>query len=289
MLATNQVPSCEISKGTSEETLAQKGELYLHFKNVRGKTSLVEYYQRPPLRTSHVMYLENSHTATIYLVETAGGILAGDGHEYRIKLEENTSVVCNLQSATKIYPSMNKKWSQQGLELSLEEDAVLLWKPETIIPYEQARFNSEINIKMKASSTLLWGEILSPGREKKGEIFQYKQVKTKFQVWINGEFVVFDVMDIKPQDVALRKIGYFEEYPYMGSLWFFSPCISEINVQEYHEKLHRDATIKAGITEIEGKGIHVRWLSSDICLLKKEMMKLWEMWKIPYDSKFKKV
>ena len=209
---------------------ALKGKLHLTFEDRRNKTRLTNSFQQPPLRASHVLYVDETPQASVYLVETSGGIVSGDTNEYIVDVKAGSSVCLIPQSATKVYPSKDNQWSKQSIHISIEERAFLEWKPETLIPFDKARFSSHTEIKMKSNSSLLLGEILSSGREKSGESFAYKQLKMLLEIWVENDCAVFDSLQISPSEHLIQELGALEAFTYIGSLWFISPVGLRIKV-----------------------------------------------------------
>lgn len=263
------------SKKNEDKNIIHHGKLSLRFQKQRGKTKLVDCYEHPPLKVSRIFYQELSATATAYVMETSGGLVAGDRNEYDIVVEDEAKVCLIQQAATKIYPSVLDRESTQRINISLGNGASLLWKPESLIPFQGSRFSGETFIRMQSDSTLLWGEILSPGREKHGERFEFDYIKLLFQVWINDQCLVYDALNFTSQELAVPKIGLLEDYSYIGSLWLISPLVQELDESALNEKLANFDAGMAGITRITESAIHIRWLTSDMVLLKENMINIW--------------
>ncbi|MDQ0174891.1 urease accessory protein UreD [Bacillus chungangensis] len=256
--------------------LNHNGKLSLQFQIRKERTRLTACFQQPPLKASRELYIDDDQKATVYIMESSGGMVAGDRNEYDIHLQERTSVCLIQQSALKIYPSMDGLSSTQYINIKLDEGARLEWRPEVIIPFENAIFRGETIVQMKQNAELLWGEIISPGREKRGECFTYDELKTGFQIWKEGECLVYDTLRFLPKNVQLRQIGMLERSLYIGSLFFISHEAEHMNHREMNEQLLHSETIKSSVTKIDDKGLMFRWLSSDLWLLKEQMEKVWD-------------
>lgn len=248
----------------------------MQFRKKNGITRLTDCYQRPPLKASRALYVDDRQRATVYLMESSGGMVAGDRNEYSVHVHPQGNVKLIQQSATKIYPSLDELTSNQHISVCLDQGACLEWRPETIIPFENARFRGDTTIQLQPDSTLLWGEILSPGRVKRNECFHYKDFSSRFQIWLDGRCLAYDSLRFLPETMPLNQIGLLEDSLYIGSLWFVSPQTQFIDSKALQDELNDVENIKAGITSLDEKGIHIRWLTSDLLLLKKEMDKMWE-------------
>lgn len=257
--------------------LHHNGCLSLKFANRGNKTIVTDCFQIPPLKAGRALYLNpaNPSEATIYMVETAGGLVAGDQNDFQIDVREGADVCLIPQSATKIYPSYNGMWSLQNIDVSIGSKASLAWKTETIIPFQKAKFCAKTVIHMAHDARFLWGEILSPGRDKRGEKFQYHDVRTNFQVWMEENCLIYDALLFSPDHMDLGQLGLLEDHLYVGSLWFAAPALHHMNIRELNEKLQRSGHFKVSAALLEGKAVNVRWLASDLVLLKQEMNNTW--------------
>jgi len=263
------------SEKNEDNNLSHQGKLSLRFQKQRGKTKLVDCYEHPPLKVSRIFYEDLNATATAYVMETSGGLVAGDRNEYDIVVEDGAKVCLIQQAATKIYPSVLDRESSQIIHISLEKSASLLWKPESLIPFRGSRYSGETVIRMQADSNLLWGEILSPGREKHGERFAFDSMQLLFQVWINEQCLVYDALNFTSEELAVPRIGLLEDYGYIGSLWLISTLAQGLDESVLNEKLAQFDAGMAGITRIAENAVHIRWLTSDLVLLKENMTNIW--------------
>ncbi|MDC3415895.1 urease accessory protein UreD [Aquibacillus salsiterrae] len=247
------------------------GKLDIKFRNVRGKTSLVDCYQQPPLKASRALYIEGTRKATVYLMESSGGLVAGDRNDFTVELEENTEVVLKPQSATKVYPAFNNQPSEQTITIHIGENSHLEWNRDEIIPFERAKFNGKSRVQMTNSSSLLWNEIIYSGREKRGEKFAFQECNTHLEVWMEAECVVYDSLKLHPKEQELQQLSVLEDFNYIGNLWFICSEASKVDSTEFQKLLVQTENHKSGISTLDGKGILVRWLSNNLPLIKREM------------------
>lgn len=259
--------------------LQHDGRLALEFDIRRHKTVLTNCFQSPPLKASRELYLNpnNPSEATIYLMQSSGGLVEGDQNDYEIDIKDHAHVCLIPQSATLIYPSHHDIWSSQNNYVTIGKGASLAYQTEAVIPFHKARFRSETVIKMAEDATLLWGEILSPGRDKRDEIFEYSDVKTNFQVWMGDECLLYDRLSFSPQATDLQLLGILEGHLYLGSLWFVAPSLKGVDMRALNEDLQKETQLKVGASLIEDQIINVRWLASDMVLLKQEMANMWHI------------
>ncbi|WP_163536103.1 urease accessory protein UreD [Gracilibacillus sp. YIM 98692] len=253
------------------------GKLDLTFTARRGKTVMTDCYYQPPLRASRGLYVNGSKDLTVYLVETSGGLVAGDRNEFRIKVEDNAKVTLHPQSATKVYPSFNHHPSRQDVEIEVGEHGSLQWKREEVIPFEDAKYHANVSVQMKPSSTLWWEEILYPGREKRGESFVFSECHTHLNIWMEEDCLAYDSLKLSPDKQQLQTMGVMEQFQYIGSVWVVSPDLTDKEIEsDVEELLTQQSDHQSSVTKLNGNGYLIRWLSNHLPLMKKEMEKLSE-------------
>lgn len=250
----------------------KSGQLHLVFEAVRERTRLTDCYQTPPLKASRTLYTDGEQKATVFLMESSGGMVAGDYNEIKIHVKNGGGVCIKPQSATKIYPSFNLKPCSQSITIILDGNSELEWNRDELIPFNNAIFHSTNIIRMCSEATLLWGEIIYPGREKRGEHFQFNELKTKFEVWVDGNLLVYDSIYLLPKKQNLKEIGALENFNYVGTVWFISPKTQNLDEVSFVQQFQQSSEHQSGVSKLNGEGIMVRWLSNNLPLLKKEMV-----------------
>lgn len=268
-----------LTKPENETGHMKHGKLDLCFEDRLNHTKLIDCFQKPPLKASRVLYPDGGKTATVYLMESSGGMVAGDYNEYNVHVKEGASVCLKPQSATKVYPSFNDMFTRQKIGIILEEQAELEWSREEIIPYKNSSFRGATTIEMSSSSSLLWGEILYPGREKRGESFLFNQFHSHFEVWVEDECLAYDSLRLDPSEQNLQHIGVLEHFNYVGSVWFISPKVADLDEKIINAGLHGSHQHRVGVTRLNGNGMLIRWLSNSLPTLKKEMGKAFQLFK----------
>lgn len=253
------------------------GKLDLEFEPRRGYTRMPHVFQQPPLKASRELYEGKDPTATVYIMESSGGMVAGDRNDITVKIAPDSRVRLTQQSALKIYPSYTGDTCFYKIDVEMGARARLEWMPEVIIPFVDAKFQVDTTLRVASDSTILWGEIVAPGREKRGEIFDYESFRSNFKIFVEDELIAFDSLHFAPRDVALGGIGVLEGAMYIGSIWLVSPNADEINVRGIQETLRVEEGLNAGMTRLEGNAIHCRWLAVDQWTMQEEMKRVYAL------------
>jgi urease accessory protein len=163
----------------SERAVGKTGKvgiLRLKFEkdSFSGNTIIKEQYSRVPLLAQRAMYLEESLPAMayVYIVSPSGGILQGDRYQIEIKLGNNTLAHVTTQGATRIY-KMEKNYASQTIAIEVKEGGYFEYMPDQIIPFRNSRFFQEVILNVHDSATMIYSEVIVPGRVASGEAFEY--------------------------------------------------------------------------------------------------------------------
>ena len=152
------------------------GALTLRFEQYleRGKTVVKEQYSKVPLYTQRALYLEESlpSMAYMYIISPSGGILQGDRYRMDITLNNNAIAHITTQGATRIY-RMEKNYATQIVNVVVDDSCYFEFIPDQIIPYRDSRFYQKVDLKVHDNATMVYSEMIVPGRVASGESFEY--------------------------------------------------------------------------------------------------------------------
>lgn len=163
----------QLGVGKSRKT--GKLKIVLDIESISGRTIIKEKESAFPLSVQKEMYYDQFQPKMthVYIVSSSGGILQGDKYMIDIILEKNALAHITTQGATRVY-GMNVSNAIQVVNVSLDDGAYLEFIPDQIIPYKNSRFYQEINFRVHDNATMIYSEIISPGRIGMGEIFDYE-------------------------------------------------------------------------------------------------------------------
>ena len=146
--------------------VGKTGRLRLGFEQRGERTVLADLESRTPYLAQRALHCDPAlpDLAWLFVITTAGCILQGDRMQLEIALGAGARAHVTTQSATKVH-SMDANYALQTQSLTLDDGAYLEFLPEPLIPHRQARFASETRITVAPSATLLYSEIVQPGRK----------------------------------------------------------------------------------------------------------------------------
>jgi urease accessory protein len=199
-----------------------------------GKTSVKEQYSRVPLYTQRALYLEEalSNMAYMYIISPSGGILQGDRYRMDITLRNHAFAHITTQGATRIY-RMERNYATQIINIDVDEDCYFEYIPDQVIPYRDSRFYQEANLSVHDSSTLLYSEIITPGRVASGEHFDYDICYMKATAKDhNGRLKFTDVAMLEPKKRDMNVFGVLSNHDVVANMYIITKNkkLQEINM-----------------------------------------------------------
>ena len=258
------------------------GILHLKFEkdSLSGNTIIKEQYSHVPLLAQRAMYLEESLPAMayVYIVSPSGGILQGDRYQIDIKLGNNTYAHVTTQGATRIY-KMEKNYASQIINIEVKEGGYFEYIPDQIIPFRNSRFYQEVILYIHDSATIIYSEVIVPGRVASGEAFQYDicYVKTIGKNHL-GRTRFIDTVNLEPRK-NLRVNGILGNFLVLGTIYVVTKEAYVTDLQyEIAAKmriLHSRAMVSCGSSILPGRqGIIIRILGNSAEDVKKMIFKV---------------
>lgn len=226
--------------------------LRLELEPERQKTVLKEQYSKVPLYTQRVLYLEESLPSMAYLfvISPSGGILQGDRYRMDITLSKDALFHLTTQGATRIY-RMDKNYATQVVNITVGEGCYFEFIPDQIIPYRDSRFYQKVLLNVHDNATMVYSELLVPGRVASGESFDYDicYLKTNARNQ-DGELRFIDIAILEPKKRILKNSGVLENFDVVGTVYILAPAnhIKKLNslinsMIESYPKVYGGATI----------------------------------------------
>jgi urease accessory protein len=241
-------------------TLGLEGDLE------RGKTVVKEQYSKVPLFTQRALYLEESipSMAYIYIISPSGGILQGDRYRMDIKLKNNAYSHITTQGATRVY-RMENNFATQIVNVVVGDGCYFEFVPDQIIPYRNSRFYQTVNLNVHDNATMVYSEMIVPGRVASGESFEYDicymKALAKNQ---KGRIRFIDIAILEPKKRNLKTLGILGNFDVVGSMYILTMAkyVAELN-EEINSSVQKFFKISGGATILPyNSGVLVRMLGS---------------------------
>ncbi len=233
-----------------------------------GRTVLAASTQEPPLRVVRAFDLEDG-SALAHLHNVSGGLLGGDHLALRVRVGPGSSAQLTTTGATRIYrPREESVGVTQTNEIQIAENALLEYVPDAIIPFAGARFSQRTAIHLAAGAGLFWWEILAPGREAHGEVFEYECVEMVTDVVAAERTIAAERVRLEPQKYALESVARLGPYRYWTTFYICRVGLgadawlaAEQQLRDVAGKLVRPGEVLWGMSTLMAHGLVVRGLA----------------------------
>jgi urease accessory protein len=232
------------------------------------KTVIREQYCKVPLFIQRAMYLEETLPAMayVYIISPSGGILQGDRYRIDITLSNNAFAHVTTQSATRIY-KMERNFATQMVNVVVEEGSYFEYIPDQIIPFRNSRFYQAVELNVHDNATMIYSEMLVPGRVASGESFEYDicYIKTIARNQV-GKLRFMDVIKLEPKKEDLRVEGILGKFDVVGTVYIIT---REFYIKDLQQEINAkiaglEGALSGGASILPAKqGIIVRILGKN--------------------------
>lgn len=269
MAATAKHALREITPELSGRRRAQ-ALLRLNFSldSASGHTSLADSYQDAPLKVVRAFTMEDG-TALAHLHNVSGGLLGGDRLAMQVNLAAGTKVQLTTTGATRIYRNREGfSAAMQGNEISVGEGALLEYLPDAMIPFAGSRYLQRTSIDLAPGAGMFWWEIVAPGREASGELFEYKEFAMRTSVSAKGRRIAAENLCLRPRQENVSSLARLGPYRYAATFYICRVGLeagawrgAEDQLRELTAALTRRGEILWGVSSLVAHGLLVRCLA----------------------------
>ncbi|MGP4038437.1 urease accessory protein UreD [Gracilibacillus sp. D59] len=220
------------------------------------KVNLLDYKGEQPLKIEKA---DQSHRVfTTYNIDGLNQTEEQVTVDFTVKKASNIKLLDEGSDQTAL-----QKQSLQ-FNCNIEEEALLLFDKREIIPNKASLINQHIKVNVTKDAEFVWAEIVHLD-----QVSDY-HYSSLMEIWSEEQCLAYDPVQFDGSEKMLAHHGMTESFPYVASVWYISPNppFDEWDVQQ---RLSQAKNHRAGMTDIDGKGILIRWLSTDLTLLKQEV------------------
>ncbi|MGI9565992.1 MAG: urease accessory protein UreD [Nitrosopumilus sp.] len=246
-----------------------------------GKTVVTKQFSQVPLQVQRALYPETSipGMAYLYIISPSGGILQGDRYRTDISLKNNAICHMTTQGATRIY-SMNSNSASQIINISLDENCYLEYIPDQIIPFKNSRYYQKINLNIHENATLVYSEILTPGRVAMGESFEYDICYLRTCCFNHEKKIRFiENTKVEPKKQRLNGFGILGDYTIFGTVYILTRKVKTGQLEEeINQNIENKNFVSIGTSLLpHDSGIVIRVLGNETEKISKVIFKILEI------------
>jgi urease accessory protein len=233
-----------------------------------GNSFLAGSMQEPPLKVVRAFTLADG-TALAHLHNVSGGLLGGDQLALQVNLGSATRVQLTTTGATRIYRCrQDSRHTTQSNVIIVEEGALLEYLPDATIPFAGAHYVQRTSIDLAAGAGLFWWDILAPGREARGELFEYKRFEMRTRVTALGRKIAAENICLRPAGQDVGSLAGLGSYRYSVTFYICRVGLeasywraAEDHIRGLSSSLSRPGEILWGVSSLVAHGLVVRCLA----------------------------
>jgi urease accessory protein len=207
--------------------VGKTGFLRLGFERRGDRTILAELDRRAPYMAQRALYPDPAmpDLAWLFMITTSGCVLQGDRLALEVTLAPGARAHVTTQSATKVH-SMDANYAVQTQSIALADGAYLEFLPEPLIPHRRARLLSDTRISIAPTATLLYAEVVQPGRKHHHPDECFGATLLSLAVGAerpDGRTLFTEKLLIDPARRPLRQTGVMGAFDVLGNVVLLAP------------------------------------------------------------------
>lgn len=211
--------------------VGKQGYLRLEFERdpISGRTILSDMDRRVPLLAQKALYWDESQPdmACVTTISTSGCVVQGDRLALAVRVGPGARALVTTQSATKVH-SMEHNYASQLQTLRVQEGGYLEYLPDPLILHRTARYLMDTHIVLPASATLLYGEVLLPGRRyhHPDELFGFHLFSSNITAAreAGGDPLFVERFVLEPGRMDFGKVGIMGPFEVFGNVLALTPA-----------------------------------------------------------------
>lgn len=238
-----------------------KAELRIQTEVRHGKTILANAYQTPPFKLANITEDKSSGILQLMVMTASPGVLDEDVYDIQLELQAGSRVQLNSQSYQRLFNM--KRGATQALTVRVEKDSVFKYIPHPTVPQAGAIFDSSNTFHLSGNAVLLFGEVITAGRQLNGEQFTFTRYRNVTDVWIDQQLVIREKWVMEPGVFNPLVMGQLEGFTHQASLMYIDP---EANIKEckkdIFELMKQLPEASFGVTQASVNGLVFRMLGT---------------------------
>jgi urease accessory protein len=225
--------------------------------------------QEPPWRALRA-FQNPQRQAVVHLHNVSGGILSGDSLQLGIEAGPATRVQVTSVSATRIY---RQRAGRAAAELStclrVEEDAMLEYLPDVIIPFAGARFSQSTAIRLGRNAGFIGWESVAAGRIASGEEFKFGSFRSELSICSETRPLALERYALTPFRQDPRSAARWGRFRYLATLYVCHTGVAQARWMDLERRLNDLAFLQTcqaarwGVSTLVASGLVVRGLASE--------------------------
>ncbi len=189
-------------------------------QDVEGRVYLRKQSFSPPIHISKPH--QDAGWLVVNLASPSPGLLQGDRVHARVVVEPGARLLITAPSANRIHNTADG-YAQLTQSFEVHAGASLDVWPEYLIPQAGARYAQQTTLRVAEGGTLLWTEMIAPGRVARGEMFAFASLRMSTDLYRGEEYIIRERYHLTPS--AMKPLQAQFPSGYYASILCVSPAL----------------------------------------------------------------
>jgi urease accessory protein len=212
----------------------------------------------------------------------SGGILDTDSLEWLVEVGPGALAQMTSTGATRVHRSRSQdRIARQSAVVKIGEGGYFEYLPDQLIPFAGSRFEQSTRIELGLGASLIWWDIVAPGREASGEVFRYESLTSSFELAVGGEPVATETWKLLPLIQPMESLARLGPFRYFASCYVCragEPArywrALEAELQTLGDR-NAGPDVLWGVTSLRAHGLVIRGVAVSGRSLTENLVELW--------------
>ena len=262
--------------------MRSSAQLHLSFElDSRESTILRVKAQQPPWRVVRGFDAPSGEKLA-HMHNVSGGVLDTDMLEWRVDVGAGALAQLTSTGATRVYRSRSRdQVAKQCAMVTLGEDAYFEYLPDQLIPFAGSRFEQSARVELDRGASMIWWDMIAPGRDASGELFGYESLASTFEVCAVGEPIATEHWSIEPRSRRPDSLARLGPYRYFASCYVCRAGEATTYWRTLENELQMVAEVRTtgdvswGVTPLRKHGLLVRGVAMSGRPLSDGLVEFW--------------
>jgi urease accessory protein len=254
--------------------------------------------QEPPWRAIRA-FQNPQRQSVVHLHNVSGGILSGDSLRLSIEAGPATRVQVTSVGATRIYrQNPTRATARLSTSIRVEEDAVLEYLPDAVIPFSGSRFSQSTAVSLGPNAGFIGWETIAAGRIASGEEFGFDYFHSEFSICSGVRPLALERYSITPRYSIMpssgdpRSAARWGRFRYTSTLYVCHTGLSQAKWLDLESRLNELAfsytshESRWGVSTLIDGGLVIRGLAREAHQITSGLGMFWdrakqEVWGTP--------
>jgi urease accessory protein len=240
--------------------VGRHARLDLVFDYRNGRTVLAQDYAEPPFRVGG--WFAEGDGLHMILTSSAPGVFGHDHLQQIVRVRRGARVRLTSQSALQVHPSPDGATAHLRSSYHVEDGAHLHCDWHPLIPFEAARIDQRINVKIAGGGYFYWSDALMSGRHARGERWKFASLAHEIVVSRDGAPEYLERYRIQPNELVVPRPWAAGDASYLGTALMSGRPIEPGVAERLHIELGRIAGVRAAVDRLDERVLLARLLSA---------------------------